>query len=445
MTIRGVLTLLLTSTKTLATNAQNEVMTPEKLWELQRVSLAGVSPDGSTVLYNITQYDVAANQGTTRIAACNLSGQQRQLTDGTQSAQAIGFTPSGRVAYLQQGQLWTMTPAGEDARQATHIEGGIENVLFSPKGDAVLFTRQVKYRPTTAELYPELPKANARIIDDLMYRHWNTWEDDKVSHVFYAPFNGTEVSGEGTDIMAGQPYDSPLTPFGGAEQLAWSPDGRFLAWLSMDEDGYEADKNDIKILEWATGHTYNLTERWDETVEAFAWEKNSLSLVFRTAFNGVEQLFEYSLPKDLSQLAPNQDITQLTKEKTCTGAFIPTGKYIIAERYDFNRPNELVAYDLKRKTIRPLTDVNGPAMQSIAPSPVQARWVTTTDGRQMLVWMVFPPHFDPDKKYPALLFCGGGPQSPLTPDYSFRWNFQLMAAKGYVVVIPNNTRSTSPA
>lgn len=490
MTIRGVLTLLLTSTMTLATNAQNEVMTPEKLWELQRVSLAGVSPDGSTVLYNITQYDVAANQGTTRIAACNLSGQQRQLTDGTQSAQAIGFTPSGRVAYLQQGQLWTMTPAGEDARQATHIEGGIENVLFSPKGDAVLFTRQVKYRPTTAELYPELPKANARIIDDLMYRHWNTWEDDKVSHVFYAPFNGTEVSGEGTDIMAGQPYDSPLTPFGGAEQLAWSPDGlkiaytckkkqgtaaaistdsdiylydivsgktenltqgnggydtnpawspdgRFLAWLSMDEDGYEADKNDIKILEWATGHTYNLTERWDETVEAFAWEKNSLSLVFRTAFNGVEQLFEYSLPKDLSQLAPNQDITQLTKEKTCTGAFIPTGKYIIAERYDFNRPNELVAYDLKRKTIRPLTDVNGPAMQSIAPSPVQARWVTTTDGRQMLVWMVFPPHFDPDKKYPALLFCGGGPQSPLTPDYSFRWNFQLMAAKGYVVVIPN--------
>ena len=490
MTIRGVLTLLLTSTMTLATNAQNEVMTPEKLWELQRVSLAGVSPDGSTVLYNITQYDIAANQGTTRIAACNLSGEQRQLTDGTQSAQAIGFTPSGRIAYLQQGQLWTMTPTGQDARQATHIEGGIENVLFSPKGDAVLFTRQVKYRPTTAELYPELPKANARIIDDLMYRHWNTWEDDKVSHVFYAPFNGTEVSGEGTDIMAGQPYDSPLTPFGGAEQLAWSPDGlkiaytckkkqgtaaaistdadiylydivsgktenltqgnggydtnpawspdgRFLAWLSMDEDGYEADKNDIKILEWTTGRTYNLTERWDETVEAFAWEKNSLSLVFRTAFNGVAQLFEYSLPKDLSQLAPNQDITQLTKEKTCTGAFIPTGKYIIAERYDFNRPNELVAYDLKRKTIRPLTDVNGPAMQSIAPSPVQARWVTTTAGRQMLVWMVFPPHFDPAKKYPALLFCGGGPQSPLTPDYSFRWNFQLMAAKGYVVVIPN--------
>ena len=133
MTIRGVLTLLLTSTMTLATNAQNEVMTPEKLWELQRVNLAGVSPDGSTVLYNITRYDVAANQGTTRIAACNLSGQQRQLTDGTQSAQAIGFTPSGRIAYLQQGQLWTMTPNGEDARQATHIEGGIENVLFSPQ------------------------------------------------------------------------------------------------------------------------------------------------------------------------------------------------------------------------------------------------------------------------------------------------------------------------
>ena len=151
------------------------------------------------------------------------------------------------------------------------------------------------------------------------------------------------------DIVSGKTENLTQGNGGYDTNPAWSPDGRFLAWLSMDEDGYEADKNDIKILEWATGRTYNLTERWDETVEAFAWEKNSLSLVFRTAFNAVEQLFEYSLPKDLDQLAPNQDITQLTKEKTCTGAFIPTGKYIIAERYDFNRPNELVAYDLKRK------------------------------------------------------------------------------------------------
>lgn len=474
----------------LSSSAQSGVLTPEKLWGLQRVALADVSADGSTVLYNVTSYDIPADKGTTRVYSCNLSGATRCLTDGSASAQAVGIAPSGRIAYLQQGQLWTMAPDGSDKRQASRIEGGIDNVKFSPKGDAVLFTRRVKYRPTPAELYPQYPRADVRIVDDLMYRHWNAWQDDTVSHVFYAPFNGTEISGEGTDIMAGQPYDSPLSPFGGAEQLAWSPDGlkiaytckkkegaraavstdadiyiyqivsgqtenltqgnggydtcpawspdgRFIAWLSMDEDGYEADKNDIKLYDWTTGRTYNLTERWDETVEQFVWEKTGLSIVFRAALNGVEQLFEYRLPKNLEEISPNTSVVQLTKGQTCTGAFLTTGKNIIAERYDFNRPNEIVAYDLRRKTFRYLTDVNGAAFRDIAPSPVEERWVTTTDGRHMLVWMVFPPDFDRSKKYPALLFCGGGPQSPLTPAYSFRWNYQLMAAKGYVVVIPN--------
>ena len=465
-------------------------MTPETLWQLGRVSLAGVSADGSTVLYNVTTYDTQADKGTTHIFACNLSGASRQLTDGQTSAQAIGITPGGRIAYMQEGQLWTMTATGTDKRRASNIEGGIANVKFSPKGDAVLFTRDVKFRQTPAELYPELPKANVRIIDDLMYRHWNNWEDDLVSHVFYAPFNGTEVSGTGTDIMEGEPYDSPLTPFGGAEQLAWSPDGmkiaytckkkqgtqaaistdadiyiydvvskktenltegnngydtcpawspdgRFIAWLSMDEDGYEADKNDIKLYEWATGKTYNLTDRWDETIEEFTWEKTGAAIVFRTAFNAVEQLFEFRMPKSLNEISPNACIAQLTKGKACVGAFLLTGKNIIAERYDFNRPNEIVSYDLKKGTYRYLTDVNGAIFKDIKPSEVKERWVNTTDGKHMLTWVVLPPDFDATKKYPALLFCGGGPQTPLTPSYSFRWNYQLMAAKGYVIVIPN--------
>lgn len=490
MIIRRVFFFLLFFTMTTVSKAQTGVMTPEKLWQLSRVSLAGASADGSTVLYNVTTYDIQTDKGTTHIFACNLSGASRQLTDGEKSAQAIGITPGGRIAYMQEGQLWTMAPSGTDKRQAGNIEGGIANVKFSPKGDAVLFTRDVKFRKTPAELYPEQPKANVRIIDDLMYRHWNDWEDDRVSHVFYAPFNGTEVSGSGTDIMEGEPYDSPLTPFGGAEQLAWSPDGmkiaytckkkqgtqaaistdadiyiydvvskktenltegnkgydtcpawspdgRFIAWLSMDEDGYEADKNDIKLYEWATGKTYNLTERWDETIEEFTWEKTGAAIVFRTAFNAVEQLFEFRLPKSLNEISPNTCIAQLTKGKACVGAFLLTGKNIIAERYDFNRPNEIVSYDLKKGTFRYLTDVNGAAFNDIKPSEIKERWVNTTDGKHMLVWVVLPPDFDASKKYPALLFCGGGPQTPLTPSYSFRWNYQLMAANGYVVVIPN--------
>lgn len=490
MIIRRVFFFFLFFTMTTVSKAQTGVMTPEKLWQLSRVSLAGASADGSTVLYNVTTYDIQADKGTTHIFACNLSGASRQLTDGQTSAQAIGITPGGRIAYMQEGQLWTMTATGTDKRQASNIEGGIANVKFSPKGDAVLFTRDVKFRKTPAELYPEQPKANVRIIDDLMYRHWNNWEDDNVSHVFYAPFNGTEVSGSGTDIMEGEPYDSPLTPFGGAEQLAWSPDGmkiaytckkkqgteaaistdadiyvydvvskktenltegnkgydtcpawspdgRFIAWLSMDEDGYEADKNDIKLYEWATGKTYNLTERWDETIEEFAWEKTGAAIVFRTAFNAVEQLFEFRLPKSLNEISPNTCIAQLTKGKACVGAFLLTSKNIIAERYDFNRPNEIVSYDLKKGTFRYLTDVNGAAFKDIKPSEIKERWVNTTDGKHMLVWVVLPPDFDVSKKYPALLFCGGGPQTPLTPSYSFRWNYQLMAANGYVVVVPN--------
>lgn len=490
MIIRRVFIFLLFFTMTTVSQAQTGVMTPETLWQLGRVNLAGVSADGSTVLYNVTTYDTHADKGTTHIFACNFSGASRQLTDGQTSAQAIGITPGGRIAYMQEGQLWTMTATGTDKRQASNIEGGIANVKFSPKGDAVLFTRDVKFRQTPAELYPELPKANVRIIDDLMYRHWNNWEDDMVSHVFYAPFNGTEVSGTGTDIMEGEPYDSPLTSFGGAEQLAWSPDGmkiaytckkkqgtqaaistdadiyiydvvskktenltkgnngydtcpawspdgRFIAWLSMDEDGYEADKNDIKLYEWATGKTYNLTDRWDETVEEFAWEKTGAAIVFRTAFNAVEQLFEFRMPKSLNEISPNACIAQLTKGKACVGTFLLTGKNIIAERYDFNHPNEIVSYDLKKGTYRYLTDVNGAIFKDIKPSEIKERWVNTTDGKHMLTWVILPPDFDASKKYPALLFCGGGPQTPLTPSYSFRWNYQLMAAKGYVVVIPN--------
>ncbi|MDD4819862.1 MAG: hypothetical protein PHD21_03395, partial [Flavobacteriales bacterium] len=310
---RIISTLMSMMIMTVTSFAQNQTVTPSTLWQMGRVGLCCTTADGNTALYSVTRYDVDANKGTTTLYTLNTTtGTTTAVTDGKISAQGVGFTPSGKIIYISEGQLWTVGTDGRSATKVSDVAGGISDAKISSDGSKIVFTADVKIKQTPSEIYPQYPKANVRIMDDLMYRHWNYWVGDAVSHVFFASFDGEKVTGTPVDIMEGELFESPLSPFGGMEQIAispksdkiaytckkktgtaaatstdsdiyvydiatkktiditegnkgydtnpsWSADGRFIAFSSMDEDGYEADKNDIKLYEFANGKTYNLT------------------------------------------------------------------------------------------------------------------------------------------------------------------------------------------
>jgi dipeptidyl aminopeptidase/acylaminoacyl peptidase len=353
---------------------------------------------------------------------------------------------------------------------------------ISPTGEYHIATQEVKLMKVYgSDHYPELQKSNAMVYDALMYRHWDTWEDGKFSHLFL--YKGLEANGK--DIMEGELYNCPQTPFGGEEDYTWSPDGKMvvyvvkkkfgteyalstntdlyayeiqtgkttnltegmmgydtqpafsaqgtLAWLSMKNDGYEADKNDIIAM--AGDIKTNLTAQWDGTVESFVWKPDGTGLYFNAAIDGTVQLFDVDYPGKTKKMPVVKQITKGDFDvKSLVGL---TGTAMIISRTDMNHADELYSVNLADGTMTQLTHENDAEYKSIGMSKVERRYMTTTDNKKMLVWVIFPPDFDPAKKYPTLLYCQGGPQSPLSQFYSFRWNFQVMTAQGYIVVAPN--------
>ncbi len=422
-------------------------ITPERLWQLSRVSPLGISLDGKQVIYSVSTPDMSQNK-------------------------------SSRKTY-------TISLQGGQPAELTSAVGLIANKSISPDGKYSLSTKEVKINKVYgSDFYPELDKSNVQIYDGLNYRHWDTWEDGSFSHVFVHPMvNG--VAGEGKDLMPGEPYDCPQKPFGGDEDFTWSPDSKkiiyvtkrkegtayatstntdlyefdlatgrttnltednkgydtnpsfsaagTLAWLSMKRDGYESDKNDLKIR--SNGVTTNLTQGWDESVLHYEWSTDGKKLYIIAAVDGTLQLFEVDHP-DATKKTPA--VKQLTRgEFDITGFGGQSGQTMVVSRTDMNHAAELYTVNLSNGQLTPLTHVNDAAYSSIATSKVEKRMVPTTDGKQMLVYVIYPPGFDASKKYPTLLYCQGGPQSALTQFYSFRWNLQLIAANGYIVVAPN--------
>jgi dipeptidyl aminopeptidase/acylaminoacyl peptidase len=457
-------------------------MTPELLWQLGRVSGETVTDDG-TVIFGVSRYNMQDNKSERNLWAVPVSGgAAKQLTTAA-GGESVVQVSGGRILYSHKGQLWQMDADGANARQLTEVEGGLQNVRISPDGKHILFSKEVKLEKITgADRYPDLPKSNVQVYTSLNYRHWDAWEDGSFNHVFYATWDATTGKvGEPVDIMKDEKFDCPQMPFGGAEDLIWSPDGKQIIyvckkkhgkdyavstntdiyrytlasgqtenlsegmmgydvspafspdgkrmlWLSMARDGYEADKNDIIEYDLVTGKRRNLTEKWDGTVAGACFSKNDGRIFFLAVTKGTEQLFE----------ATGGNIRQLTEGRHDLNGFVGQhGNTMVVTRTDMNHAVELYTVDLKSGDVKQLTGVNNDIYSRLQQSKVEERWIKTTDGQQMLAWVIYPPDFDASKKYPTLLYCQGGPQSALSQFYSFRWNFQLMAAQGYIVVAPN--------
>ncbi|WP_076421753.1 S9 family peptidase [Pontibacter lucknowensis] len=467
-------------------------MTPEILWQLGRVSAETVTPDGKSVIYGVSYPNVQENNSERNLYAIPVSGgQPTQLTSSKGGESVVHIDKAtGNIVYLHKGQLWQLAGGKGEPKQLTSVEGGLSNVRFSPDGKNLLFSREVEVRKMhSSDIYPELKKSNAYVYDDLNYRHWDTWEDGKFQHIFYASYNNGQL-GTPVDLMKGEPFDAPQKPFGGKEDVIWSPDskailyvskkkfgkdyavstntdiyrydiasrkttnltegnlgydthptysadGSKLAWLAMDEDGNEADQNELIVLDTKSGKKHNLTMDWDETINGFEWSNDGSKIWFVAPTKGTIQVYEITLPKNLDKFTA-KGIRQVTKGQFDVNGIVgQAGNNLIVSRNDMNRAPELYRLDTKSGKLTQLTTVNDEVYSKLAKSKVEPRVTKASDGKDLFSWVVYPPDFDPNKKYPTLLYCQGGPQSALTQFYSYRWNLQLIAAQGYIVVAPN--------
>ncbi len=472
------------------------LMTPEALWAMGRVGSPAASPDGNKILYGISYYSVEQNKSHHTINTMNADGSDKALltTTAANETGATWIKGGSKIAFLSNeggsNQVWEMNPDGSGRKQLTNSSSDIDGFLFSPCETKVILIKRVKIKDSTADLHPDLALSKGIIINDLMYKHWDEWITD-APHPFVATFDGNSID-EGTDLLEGTTYDCPNRPFGGAEQLAWSadskqiayscikktgvaytlstdtdiflyniedgttqnlcklnsetanygydttptfsPDGTHLAWLSMKRDGYESDRNRLCIMNIATGKQRYLTDdeqgrpTFDSNVDSYCWANDSKSLYFVGTWHGTTQVYNVTTEGTLSKLTDGDyDYTSV--------ATTPTGTLLV-NRSSMSAPSDIYAID-NNGSIAQLTAENEHILSQIATGKVEARWCKTFDGKNLHSWVIYPPHFDASKKYPTLLFCNGGPQSPVSQFWSYRWNMQIMAANGYIVIATN--------
>ena len=465
---------------------ENGIMTPEVLWSFGRVGNIQISPDGSKILYSVSYYSIQENKGNSELFTMNVNGtDKKQITKtATRETAAKWINKGERIAFLSSEsgsmQLWTMRPDGSDRKQITFREGDITDFSFSLDETKLLFIADVKYGEQTVDKYPDLPKASGVIVNDLMYKHWDEWVQT-VPHPFVASFNNGKVE-NGTDILKGEPYESPMKPFGGIEQLAWSPDGKivaytcrkktgkeytlstnsdiyfynvetgrtenktqgmmgydqnpvfspdgkWLAWESMEHDGYESDKSRLFILNIKTGEKTDVSANFDQNSNALAWSTDSKSIYFVSCWHAVTQIYKADIA--------TKKIIPITKGVHDYAFVAPLKNKLIGIKHSISKPDEIYAINPKTGLETELSFENKDILDRLEMGKVEERWITTTDNKQMQTWVIYPPHFDLNKKYPTLLYCEGGPQSTVSQFWSYRWNFQMMAANGYIIVAPN--------
>ena len=465
-----------------------QTLTPELLWQFGRLGDTDVSPDKKSVVYTVTYYDLKENKGNADIYVIPATGgAAKKLTDTKASEFNVTWRPDGKkIAFLsaESGtvQLYEMNPDGSDKKKITDLKDGIANFKYAKAMNHVLFTQDVKNGKEVKEIYPDLPKADARIVDDLMYRHWNEWDDFKVSHVFYAGYKDGALTSEPKDIMKGEPFDAPLMPHGGVDQLTfspdgntiaytckketgkayavstnsdiylydiksgqtrnlsegmlgydtepvYSPDGKKIAWLSMATPGFESDRNRIFVYDFESNKKEEITPSTEQSASGITWSNDGKKIYFTSTLKGTQQIFVADV-KDKA-------VKQFSTGQFNYNALDIAGQNFIVNKTSMSQPAELVLVSMKDAKETPLTNINTEMLGKLKLGKVVARTAKTTDNKDLLSWIIYPPDFDPKKKYPTLLYCQGGPQSPVSQSFSYRWNFQLMAANGYIVVAPN--------
>ncbi len=470
-------------------SALPKVMTAELLWKLGRVSEMQVSPDSRFVLYGVTWYDAVSNNGNRDLYVVRIDDPKdvHRITMSEVSEFNARWRPDGKkIGYLAPNdsgivQLYEMNPDGTDVHILTGFKESITGFSYSPDGKRLLYTMAVKMDQTPAEIHADLPLNTAVIANNLMYRHWDSWYNYHRNHIFYTDYNSNSIKA-GFDILEGEPYDSPMLPYGGMEQIAWSPDGNRIAytckklsgkdysvstnseiymfdiqkrktenlsrasfdgydhnpvfspdgsriaWRSMAKPGFEADKMRLIVYSFHDGIASDMSQDFDQGADHFVWSKTSDHIYFLSGVNATYQI--YSIKID------TRSIKQITKgHHDYTDIALADGK-IVGCKMTHAMPVELFMVSMDG-TEKQLTFTNKHILDHITPARSEERWIETTDGKKMHTWVIYPPFFDSLKSYPSILYCQGGPQSAVSQFYSFRWNFQIMAANGYIVVAPN--------
>lgn len=519
----------------------SDLMTPEALWAMGRIGGVTASPDGSMVAYTVAYYSVKENASHRVIYMMNADGSNnRQLTTSADSESEVAWISNSRIAFITGGQIWSMNADGSDRKKLTDDKDGIEGFIFSPDGKKVILIKSLPFNEVIQKNPDDLSKASGMLITDLMYRHWDHYVKS-IQHPFVAnvaedgTIKTTPVAEGSTkdclDLLAGEPYECPMEPFGGVEQLAWStdskqiaytcrkkigrdyavstdsdiylydlnsgetknlckpadykapavdytktlatqgvnsqegdlnlgydvnpkfsPDGKYVAWQSMKRDGYESDRNRLCVYNLSNGEKTYVTEAYDSNVEDYVWCQDSRVLYYIGVWHGCMNMYRTDLLGNVEQITDDwADFGSLQMLGATVGK--KGSAQLIATRHSMSAPDDIYLVTAPKTTtkktsntlsklekpavVKQITRENSHILSNLELGKIQQRWVKTTDGKDMLVWIVLPPHFDATKKYPTLLFCEGGPQSPVSQFWSYRWNFQIMAAHGYIIVAPN--------
>lgn len=480
-------------------------LTPEIMHMMGKVGDPRLSPDGAKILYGVSYTSIEQNKSNRELFVMNRDGSgNTQLTRTPQSESNARWINNGQqIAFLRSGQLWVMNADGSQEKQISRIEKGMDGFEISPVGKHIMYISNIKTAAKPADIYPDLKKSDVRIIKDLMYRHWDQYVEE-IPHTYIASFDG-ESMGEGTDILKGEPYELPTLPFGDLGQLSWSPDGNYIAyscrklvgkqyafstntdiylynvetgeeenltegmagydtdprfspdgkkiaWISMERNGYESDKKRLFVIDLATKEKKELTSDYKYNVETITWAPDSDKIYFTSCVNALTGIFEVDPNKTPAKSIAGgengyygEGIRRITGEDVWydfDGVQV-ADNLLITTNTSMQRPAEIVAVDIENGAIAQLTSENQETLDKIKNPEIEQRWMTTKDGKKMHTWIVYPPDFDRTKKYPAILMCLGGPQGTISQGWSTRWNYKLMASQGYIVILPNRRGTTA--